>query len=46
MKIAFFLVGIDGSVEGKYSLDGTKNSTKGLPVDFRIGHHFHKKHMP
>ena len=45
MRIAFCLVGIVGSVQGKYGLDGTTNSTKGLPVDFRIGHHFHKKHI-
>ena len=44
MRVAFCLVGIVGSVQGKYGLDGTTNSTKGLPVDFRIGHHFHKKH--
>ncbi len=36
MRIAFCLVGIVGSVQGKYGLDGTTNSTKGLPVDFRI----------
>ena len=45
MKVAFCLVGIVGSVQGKYGLDGTANSTKGTPVDFRIGHHFHKKHI-
>ena len=45
MRVAFCLVGIVGSVQGKYGLDGTTNSTKGLPVDFRIGHHFHKKHI-
>lgn len=45
MKVAFCLVGIVGSVQGKYGLDGTANSTKGSPVDFRIGHHFHKKHI-
>ena len=33
MRIAFCLVGIVGSVQGKYGLDGTTNNTKGLPVD-------------
>ena len=37
MKVAFCLIGIVGAVEGKY---GT-----GCPIDYRIGHYFHKKHI-
>ena len=37
MRIAFCLIGIVGAVEGKH---GT-----GRPIDYRIGHHFHDKHI-
>lgn len=37
MKIAFCLVGIVGAVEHP--------NGKGNPVDYRIGHHFHNKHI-
>ena len=37
MKIAFCLVGIVGAVENKHG--------QGQPIDYRIGHHFHNKHI-
>ena len=37
MKIAFCLIGIIGAVEGKHG--------QGNPIDYRIGHHFHNKHI-
>jgi len=37
MKIAFCLVGIVGAAEHPNGV--------GSPVDYRIGHHFHKKHI-
>ena len=37
MKIAFCLVGVVGAMEAKHG--------QGTPVDYRIGHHFHNKHI-
>lgn len=37
MKIAFCLVGIVGAANHKNGI--------GVPVDYRIGHHFHQKHI-
>ena len=36
-KVALCLMGIVGAVEHP--------NGKGQPVDYRIGHHFHKKHI-
>ena len=37
LKIAFCLIGVVGSCERKYGV--------GLPIDYRIGYHFNKKHI-